>query len=264
MRCWIVDAFTDQAFRGNPAGVVLTDPAQPVPPASWMQDLAAELKHSETAFVTPRADDDGFDLRWFTPAVEVDLCGHATLASAHALRAGGARGPFRFYTRSGVLTASATGDGITLDFPAKDPQPAPAPRGLAGALGIVPLATYADGTDVLVEVAQASVVADLDPDLLALDTLDCRGVIVTAPADAGADHDFVSRFFGAGIGVGEDPVTGSAHCALGPFWAQRLGRSTLVGVQLSARGGRVGVTVRGDRVELRGQAVTVLTGELLV
>lgn len=262
MRCWIVDAFTDRAFRGNPAGVVVFDTGRPAP-AAWMQDLAAELKHSETAFVTPRAD-GGYDLRWFTPSVEVDLCGHATLAAAHVLRADGSSGPFVFHTRSGVLTARPVDGGIVLDFPAVPTQPLPEPPELAGALGVRPRLVLQAGPDILAELDDESSVAVLDPDFAAIARLACRGVIVTAPADPGGDADFVSRFFGANIGVGEDPVTGSAHCALGPFWQQRLGRSSLVGAQLSSRGGRVRVAVQGDRVELRGQAVTVLSGTLAV
>jgi PhzF family phenazine biosynthesis protein len=227
-----------------------------------MQSVAGELRHSETAFIVPRTD-GGYDLRWFTPAAEVRLCGHATLATAHVLAGRGATGPFAFHTHSGVLTAAIDGGEIELDFPAQPPAPVDAPEGLAAALGTAPRATYGNGVDVLVEVGDESTVRGLAPDIAALGRVDCRGVVVTAPADTGSEVDFVSRFFAPRVGVDEDPVTGSAHCALAPFWAQRFGRTSLVGAQLSPRGGRVGVELRGDRVMLRGRAVTVLEGSLL-
>jgi PhzF family phenazine biosynthesis protein len=258
MRVYVVDAFTDRLFAGNSAGVVVLD--RPADDA-WMQALAAEMNHPETAFV--RARDDGtYELRWFAPAAEVDLCGHATLATAHALHGSGAETPFVFHTRSGALTATQRAGVIELDFPAQPVHPIAPPPGLAEGLGVPMLGTYANGVDVLVEVADAGTVGALAPDMTALREVECRGVIVTAPAPAGADHDFVSRFFSPRLGIAEDPVTGSAHCALGPFWAQRLGRAELVGTQLSARGGRVGVAVDGERVRLTGQAVTVLEGEV--
>lgn len=227
-----------------------------------MQNVAAELRHSETAFVLPRAD-GGYRLRWFTPAAEVRLCGHATLAAAHVLAGRGASAPFAFHTHSGVLTAAIDGSDVTLDFPAQPLTPIDEPDGLADALGTEPCATYGNGVDVAVEVADETAVRDLAPDIAALRGVDCRGVIVTAQATAGGGADFVSRFFGPRVGVDEDPVTGSAHCALAPFWAARLGRASLVGAQLSPRGGRVAVELRGDRVLLRGRAVTVLEGSLL-
>ncbi len=258
VRIAVVDAFTDAAFRGNPAGVVLLSaPADP----SWMQRVATEMRHSETAFVLPRPDGD-HDLRWFTPAVEVDLCGHATLATAHVLLASGLAGPFAFHTRSGVLRAAGAPDGrVVLDFPARPPDRADDVDGLAAALGIAPLGVWRAGDDVLVEVADAATVRALAPDIDALREIAARGVIVTATADPGTDHDFVSRFFAPNVGVDEDPVTGSAHCALAPFWCERLERPALTGVQLSARTGRVGVELRDDRVLLTGTAVTVLDGE---
>jgi PhzF family phenazine biosynthesis protein len=257
VRIAVVDAFTDAAFRGNPAGVVLLDaPAD----ASWMQHVATEMRHSETAFVLPRPDGD-HDLRWFTPAVEVDLCGHATLATAHVLLSGGLPGPFAFHTRSGVLRASGSPDGrVVLDFPARPPYATEDVDGLAAALGAEPLGVWRAGDDVLVEVADAATVRGVEPDVDALGAVDARGVVVTAAAEPGADHDFVSRFFAPTVGVDEDPVTGSAHCALAPFWCGRLGRTSLMGVQLSARTGRVGVELRDDRVMLTGSAVTVLEG----
>jgi PhzF family phenazine biosynthesis protein len=261
VRAFVVDAFTDVAFRGNPAGVVLLD--EPTE-AAWMQDVAAELRHSETAFVLRRADRD-YDLRWFTPDVEVDLCGHATLAATHVLASTGLTGPFAFHTRSGVLRSEVgIGGAVAMDFPAQPTMPLAEPAGLRDALGVVPQAVESNGIDVLVELSDAATVSHLAPDIASLRGVECRGVIVTARADDGSDHDFVSRFFAPRVGVGEDPVTGSAHCALAPYWSQRAGRASLVGVQLSARGGRVEVEVRGDRVVLRGRAVIVLDGALRV
>ncbi|WP_067829275.1 PhzF family phenazine biosynthesis protein [Actinomadura kijaniata] len=268
MRMLIVDAFTDRPFGGNPAGVCLLEaPADP----AWMQRVAAEMRHSETAFVRPLADADAdFELRWFTPVVEVALCGHATLATAHALYATGTvppDRPVRFRTlRSGVLTVARTADGgLEMDFPARPPEPAPAPDGLAEALG-VPIGWTGRNAeqDVIVEVADERTVRELTPDIAALARIDARGVVPTAAAAPGQGHDFVSRFFAARIleGDGEDPVTGSAHCALAPFWAARLGRDELTGYQASARGGLVGTRLRGDRVLLSGRAVTVLDGTL--
>jgi PhzF family phenazine biosynthesis protein len=257
VRAFVVDAFTDRAFRGNPAGVVFLDePAE----AEWLQAVAAELKHSETAFVRRRADGD-YDLRWFTPAVEVNLCGHATLATTHVLAGFGAGSTFTFHTRSGALLAAVEPDGaIALDFPAQPPHPVAEPAGLATALGVPVVSTHSNGVDVLAELADESTVADLAPDIAALRQVECRGVTVTAAADQ--DGDFVSRFFAPRVGVDEDPVTGSAHTMLTPFWAARLGRTTLSARQLSPRGGRLGVELRGDRVVLRGRAVTVLDGAL--
>lgn len=229
---------------------------------AWMQKVAAELRHSETAFVAP-GDAGGYRLRWFTPATEVRLCGHATLAAAHVLSGRGVLGPFVFHTHSGVLKAAVEDGNVTLDFPAQPVAPIELPDGLAAALGMVPVATYGNGVDVLAEVADETTVRGLTPDAAAMHAVDCRGVIVTAPAGDGGDVDFVSRFFAPRVGVDEDPVTGSAHCALAPFWAQRFGRPSLVGAQLSPRGGRVAVELRGDRVLLRGRAVTVLEGSLL-
>lgn len=287
MRMLVVDAFTDRAFSGNPAGVCLLEQAAD---AAWMQWTAAEMKHSETAFARPLdgADAD-FELRWFTPAVEVALCGHATLATAHALYETGAvppERPIRFQTlHSGVLTVRRDERGwIEMDFPACPAEPADAPEGLGEILGVPVSWTGRNRQrDLLVEVAGERTVRDLAPDLGAFARLGGRGVIVTAAADgsgatgpadghgdgadradAGPRHDFVSRFFGAAVGVDEDPVTGSAHCALAPYWAERLGRDFLVGYQASARGGYVEATVHGDRVTLAGPAVTVLDGVLRV
>lgn len=254
-----VDAFTDRPFAGNPAAVcILAAPGE----EPWMRDVAAEMNLSETAFL--HRLDDGWSLRWFTPAVEVDLCGHATLASAHVLWQDGLLPPdaqARFHTRSGLLTAVREGGWIRMDFPAKPEQPAPAPEGLEQALGVRPLYTGRSRFDWLVEVESEAVVRALTPDLGLLARVQARGVIVTARAEVGG-YDFVSRFFAPRVGVPEDPVTGSAHCALAPFWAARLGRDELTGYQASRRGGTVQVRVAGDRVMLGGQAVTVMRGEL--
>ncbi|MEV5711097.1 PhzF family phenazine biosynthesis protein [Actinoallomurus sp. NPDC052274] len=262
MRVYVVDAFTDRPFAGNPAGVCpQTDPAD----AGWMQRVAAELNLSETAFPRPveNADAD-FELRWFTPAVEVALCGHATLGAAHVLYETGAvpgDRPIRFQTlHSGVLTVRREDDLLAMDFPAVPPTKADPPAGLAEALGVEPLWTGRNGqNDVLAVLPEAGAVRSLRPDQQALGRIDARGICVTAP---GEDHDFVSRFFAPRVGVPEDPVTGSAHCMLAPYWAERLGRTDLVAYQASARGGEVRLSVRDDRVILRGGAVTVIEGTL--
>jgi predicted PhzF superfamily epimerase YddE/YHI9 len=254
-----VDAFTSRAFGGNPAAVcVLGAAAEP----EWMQNVAREMNLSETAFLVLSAD--GFDLRWFTPTVEVALCGHATLASAHVLwqdRHLPAGATARFHTKSGLLTAQTRGEWIELDFPSQaavEHEPLP---GLLEALGARATYVAKNRTDFLVEVRTAEEVRALHPDFTALRALPIRGVMVTAPSDDSA-YDFISRFFAPGAGVDEDPVTGSAHCCLAPHWAAKLGKMGLTGYQASARGGVVRVTVAADRVKLAGQAVTVLTGEL--
>jgi PhzF family phenazine biosynthesis protein len=255
-----VDAFTDRPFTGNPAGVcVLPEPR----PDHWMQAVASEMNLSETAFLLRLAD--GFDLRWFTPAVEVELCGHATLASAHILWQTGEvprEEGCRFHTASGLLTADLRGDRIELDFPATPPEPAEPPLGLAEILGAEVIAFRASRFDHLAEVVSEEVVRGLKPDLARLKALPVRGLMVTSRAST-AGFDFVSRFFGPAVGIDEDPVTGSAHCCLGPYWAERLGRGEMIAYQASARGGVVGVSLAGDRVRLRGKAVTVLAAELL-
>jgi len=256
-----VDAFADAPFSGNPAGVCLLEtPAEP----DWMRSVASEMNLSETAFLSPH-DGDGFDLRWFTPTVEVDLCGHATLASAHILWESGTLGPrvpARFHTRSGVLSAQRQGEWIEMDFPAKLEQQADPPDGLAQILGVEPRYVGRNAFDYLVEVADEGVVRAAAPDFARLAAIEARGVIVTSRARS-TGFDFVSRFFAPRAGVPEDPVTGSAHCALAPYWANKLGKTELVGRQLSARGGTVRVRVAGDRVLLGGRATTVLRGVLL-
>ena len=255
-----VDAFTDTPFRGNPAAVMILPAARD---ETWMQNVALEMNLSETAFLVKH--DDGYDLRWFTPTVEVDLCGHATLASAHVLwEAGhlGADDEVRFHTKSGVLTARRDGDWIELNFPSCPDQPVAAPAGLADALGASLKYTGANGLDTIVEVESEAVVRGLNPDFGALKLYGVRGVIVTSRADT-APYDFVSRFFAPGAGIDEDPVTGSAHCCLGPFWSKRLGKTEFLAYQASARCGTVRVRLDGDRVRLGGQAVTTMRGELV-
>ena len=272
MRIRIIDAFTDRPFAGNPAAVCLLD-GDAWPDEGWMRRVAAEMNLSETAFAHPLPAGAGADwaLRWFTPTVEADLCGHATLATAHALHGDGATdGTVRFGSRSGVLVAHAHQDGtITLDFPAAPAAEAPVPDGLADALGATPEAAYGTGAlgDLLVVLADEATVRALTPDVAALaglaDRDGVRGFIVTAAAsDPGRGYDFVSRFFAPAQGIPEDPVTGSAHTALAPYWSARLGRDALTGLQASARTGLVRTAVHGDRVHLTGRAVTVLDGTL--
>jgi PhzF family phenazine biosynthesis protein len=255
-----VDAFTDIPFAGNPAAVcILPQPKS----ESWMRDVAREMNLSETAFLHERGD--GYGLRWFTPAVEVDLCGHATLASAHVLWETGllsADERAHFHTRSGLLTAARQGCEIILDFPATPDQPADAPQGLAEALGVTPRYVGRSQFDYLVRVDSEQIVRDLAPDFARLRALPVRGVMVTSIATS-PGFDFVSRFFAPSAGIDEDPVTGSAHCCLGPYWSRQLGKEAFVAYQASARGGVVRVRLAGDRVHLGGRAVTVLRGELV-
>ncbi|MFF5080068.1 PhzF family phenazine biosynthesis protein [Actinoplanes sp. NPDC000266] len=265
MRIRIIDAFTEQPFAGNPAGVVVLD-GPSFPEDSWMQAVAAEVNLSETAFLHPVVSGEAdYALRWFTPAVEVALCGHATLATAHALRR---QGLVRFTTRSGILTAETDEKGwITLDFPTAPLSPIQADPRVLDALGVTPLSVHHTGPntdDLLIELLDEAAVRTLAPDLTALATIENRGVVVTARADdPDGGYDFVSRFFGAAAGVAEDPVTGSAHTALAPFWSARLGgRTELTGYQASARGGYVRVALRDDRTLLTGKAVTVIDGTL--
>jgi PhzF family phenazine biosynthesis protein len=265
----IVDAFCHRPFTGNPAAVCLMDEHRD---AVWMQAVAAEMNLSETAFVCPRGDD--FELRWFTPMVEVDLCGHATLATAKALWHTGAAAPDRtlvFHTRSGELTArhDEAVDRIVLDFPETLVEPVSPPAGLIESLGLRPEAVRFVGRnkfDFLVELADESLVRSIAPDFASLGTIRVRGVIVTAAADSvsssTARYDFVSRFFAPAAGIDEDPVTGSAHCALAPFWSARFGNNRLTGYQASRRGGLVHVECKGDRVLLGGQAIVMSEGQM--
>jgi predicted PhzF superfamily epimerase YddE/YHI9 len=252
-----VDAFTDRAFAGNPAAVCVLDAPRE---AAWMQAVANEMNLSETAFLW--REGEGWKLRWFTPTVEVDLCGHATLASAHVLfREEREPGPLRFSTRSGELVADRAGEWLELDFPALESEPAEAPAGLAEALGAPPQAVFRSRFDLLAEFGSERDVRALEVDIGRLKRVEARGVIATARAH-GDEFDFVSRFFAPRAGVDEDPVTGSAHCALAPFWGARLGKREMTGYQASARGGVVRVRLCGDRVVLSGRAVTVMRGEL--
>jgi PhzF family phenazine biosynthesis protein len=254
-----VDAFAERPFAGNPAAVCLLDTPRKGPD---LQRIARELSLPATAFV--HAQGAGFDLRWFSPTLELTLCGHGTLAAAHVLWEVGALAadaPARFATLAGPLVARRGEDGVELDFPAEPASEAAAPPALAEALGVTPRWTGRNRLDYLLEVDAEATVRALAPDLARLAAVDARGVIVTARAEAGA-FDFVSRFFAPRAGIPEDFVTGSAHCCLGPYWAERLGRSALTGYQASARGGVVRVRVGAGRVRLAGRAVTVLRGSL--
>ncbi len=261
MNIYQVDAFTDKPFCGNPAAVcVLSRPAD----EGWMQQLAQEMNLSETAFFHPFRD--GYKLRWFTPTREVDLCGHATLASAHILWEANYISPnesARFHTRSGLLTARKNREQwIELDFPMMTPEPAELPETVLSALGVTPLYTGKNGMDYLVEIGSEAELMRVRPDFRKLAEAPVRGVIVTSRSDNNA-YDFVSRFFAPAAGVDEDPVTGSAHCALTPYWAAKLGKSQLNAFQASYRGGVLKVRTNGDRVILAGKAITVLKGEWL-
>lgn len=261
-----VDAFTHRPFTGNPAGVCLLD--LPLPP-HLLQAIAAEMNLSETAFVQPPGPDGTRGLRWFTPTVEVPLCGHATLATAHVLlREAGAAPPLRFSTLSGILQVDADEDGwLRMDFPADPPAPAPAPEGLLEALECDPASPTELATKGwIVRLAGETHVRKLRPDCGRLGDIPlgptALGVMVTAPGEG--EVDFVSRFFGPWVGVNEDPVTGMAHTMLGPYWARQKGKEALVARQVSARGGELRVRVVGDRVHISGQALTVVRGELSV
>lgn len=260
-----IDAFAEGPFTGNPAAVCVLDA-----PASeaWMQALAAEMNLSETAFLVPdrEATTSRFGLRWFTPTTEVDLCGHATLASAHLLYESGRLAPdaaARFDTRSGPLSvARLAPDTYRMDFPAAPPTASAAPDGFEAAFGVAPAWIGRTRFDVFAVLDTEAAVRALAPDTGAVAALGARGVILTARADSDRPYDVVSRFFAPEAGVPEDPVTGSAHCAIGPYWSRRLGTDRLVAYQASARGGTVGVEVAGDRVALSGRAVTMYTAQL--
>ncbi len=255
-----VDAFTHKLFSGNPAAVCVLPAARE---DEWMQAVAGEMNLSETAFL--HKEGEGYRLRWFTPKTEVDLCGHATLASAHVLWERGSvleNERIRFFTRSGELIAAKQGDWIELDFPAEPEEPVKAPAVLQEALGVKPMYAGRNRFDFLIEVESERMLRRLQPDFTLLEKVNTRGIIATSRS-ASPDYDFVSRFFAPAVGMNEDPVTGSAHCCLGPFWGKRLGREELLGYQASARGGFVRVRLGGKRVFLGGQAVTVLRGELL-
>lgn len=263
IRVRTVDSFTDRPFSGNPAAVVMLEEA---PPDAWMAAVARETNLSDTGFVIrERLADADFRLRWFTQgAVEVDLCGHATLASAHCLFEDGVADPIRFATRSGVLTVSRLPDGsLAMDFPAWPPAQIDAPAGIADTLGTPVQWTGRSANNFLLAlVPDERTVHGLNPGIAGLARLPADVVIVTAAADPEQPFDFVSRVFAPNLGIDEDPVTGSAHTVLAPFWADRLGRTSLVGLQASARSGLVGVAPEGDRVIVSGRAVTILDGVL--
>jgi PhzF family phenazine biosynthesis protein len=255
-----VDAFTARPFAGNPAGVcVLPSPRE----EQWMQNVALEMNLAETSFLLKQ--DDGYSLRWFTPVAEVDLCGHGTLAAAHVLWESGQLSPHetaRFHSRSGLLTAERRADYIWLDFPATPAEPVPVPPELSAALGVTPLTVGRSPFDFVVELESEDAVRAVRPDLRKLAAIPQRGAVVTSRS-ADPAFDFVSRYFAPAFGIPEDPVTGSTHCALAPFWAAKLGKTSFRARQLSARGGVLHIELVGTRVRLGGQAVTVLRGELL-
>lgn len=261
---WQVDAFTDTPFRGNPAAVCILDS---YPSDAWMQSLAAEMNLSETAFAVPTQETNNFQLRWFTPAAEVDLCGHATLATTHVLleQQRVDRGkPIRFQSLSGELICTQIESDITLDFPATpaagDVEPDIA-FDLLAALGIQEAKVLRSAFDLVVIADDSNTVELLNPDFSLLEQIEARGVIVTA-ASYKPEFDFVSRFFAPRCGINEDPVTGSAHCCIAPYWAQRLNKLQLVGFQASQRGGVVQCEVIAERVRLTGRAITILEGRL--
>ncbi len=256
---FLIDAFTDQPFKGNPAGVVLLEK-----PASekWMQQVAMEMNQAETAFVVPL--EKGYGLRWFTPTVEVELCGHATLAAASILwrlHKVPKTETISFSTQSGWLHCTRHDESIQLDFPVKRVEPCDAPLGMILSLNLSDFICFSNKMDYLVVVKDEGIVRHMEPDFVKLAQVNCRGVIVTSVSTT-EGVDFVSRFFAPSCGILEDPVTGSAHCALGPYWAEKLGKTRLRGYQASRRGGYVQLEVNEDRVLLRGQAVTFMKGEI--
>ena len=262
MKIYQVDSFAHRPFTGNPAAVCILEQAQD---DAWMQGVALDMNLSETAFLLKVRE--GWNLRWFTPGAEVDLCGHATLASAHILFAYGYEtqdATIRFHTLSGELQVSKQKDWLCMDFPAEPASKATAPTGMLESLGCKAVFVGKNRMDYLIEVESEEVLLKLDPDYRSLKTIPVRGIIVTCRASEGKDYDFASRFFGPAVDVDEDPVTGSAHCCLAPYWSEKLGQKKLLGYQASARGGYVRTTVSGDRVLLEGQALTVLEGNLLV
>jgi len=262
MQIYQIDAFTDSAFAGNPAAVcILSEKMED----DWMQNLAAEMNLSETAFIY--REGKNFNLRWFTPSSEVDLCGHATLASAHTLWEAGevsSEETIDFDTKSGILTAEKNEKWIELNFPAEIEEAADIPENMTKALGQIEIVySGKNRMDYLLEVESEEIVKNIEPDFDLLKKIDTRGIIVTA-ISASDKYDFVSRFFAPNIGITEDPVTGSAHCCLGPYWSEKLNKNSLIGFQASERGGTVRVKVDGNRIYLSGKAVTIFSGEILI
>jgi predicted PhzF superfamily epimerase YddE/YHI9 len=256
-----IDAFTDKPFAGNPAGVCIVEHALP---DELMQQIAAEMNLAETAFLFPQ--EDGYRLRWFTPTVEVSLCGHATLASAHLLFESGrlqSNAVARFHTRSGLLTARRVGGKIELDFPALRVSPAVFPLSAIGPLGATPVSYSASADWQLAELDFEQAVRNLSPDTRSLNSLGLGDLIVTARATT-PGLDIVSRVFVPEVGIDEDPVTGSAHCALAPYWSLKLHKTTLSAYQASRRGGYLEIEDRGERVLLRGQAITIMDIEIRI
>ncbi|KAA5539443.1 PhzF family phenazine biosynthesis protein [Roseiconus nitratireducens] len=273
IRLWQIDAFADQPFTGNPAAVCVLEK---FPSDGWMQSVAAEMNLSETAFVVPANQPDHYELRWFTPRVEVDLCGHATLAAAHVIwqaQFSENNAAVNFATRSGNLRCLREGEVISLDFPATPPKehcteaPADAfrfdPAALLSALGLRSATILTTAYDLMVVIEDEQTLRSLAPDQHQLSAIETRGVMVTARSE-NAGIDFVSRFFAPRCGIDEDPVTGSAHCCLAPYWSERLGKTSLVGYQASSRGGSVLCEVGDGRVKLSGKAVTVLEAQLRI
>ncbi|MEW6528149.1 MAG: PhzF family phenazine biosynthesis protein [Spirochaetota bacterium] len=259
IKVFIVDAFTSEMFKGNPAAVCVLSTGIP---DELMQSIAREMNCPETAFVLPQ--DNGFLLRWFAPLQEVDLCGHATLATSHVLyeqHIATAQQELKFYTRSGLLIVKKEGDIITMNFPQEIATEYSIPQWVIEALGVKPVYTGKNRMDYLIEVKTEEEVLEINPDFIALKKMDSRGVIITAKSSR-MEYDFVSRFFAPGLGVNEDPVTGSAHCCLGPYWQQKLQKSTFTAYQASERGGVLKVEVGDDRVYIGGKAVTVLSGHI--
>lgn len=258
---YVVDAFAHKAFTGNPAAICILSSSES---ADWMQQVAAEMNLSETAFLQPI--EDGYHLRWFTPLAEVDLCGHATLASAHILWETGLthpKQPIRFHTKSGILTAYKKNDWIKLDFPSEAPTFVDTyPQALIDGLGVDPISVGRNQSNYIIEVPSEEMVKEMTPNFSLLQTIEARGFLVTSRS---ADHtiDFISRCFFPSIGIPEDPVTGSAHCCLGPYWAYLLNKTELYAYQASKRGGFLKVRLHNNRVHLFGQAITVLKSELL-
>ena len=262
---YIVDAFANVRFSGNPAAVCLL---RDKPDEGWMQNVAMEMNLSETAFLSQRgtAPEEGFDLRWFTPSAEVDLCGHATLASAHVLWTTGVLARHKaaiFHTQSGLLTATTDDGWIELDFPSILAKAVPYPPNLRSALAVEATWFGWTGMDYLIELGNEREVLEVKPNFVALAEVETRGTIVTARAEKNRNADFVSRFFAPRYGINEDPVTGSAHCSLGPYWGAKLSKDELIGHQMSDRGGEVVVSLDGKRVRLSGKAVTTMSGEFL-